>query len=154
MYFIRGRSAATAATANHVIAQLWNPHASQRIRCYQFAVFKTTVGVATDAFRLRRSTARGTAGSTVTPDIDNHSERAIAPVSGALLDLAAFSVQPTLDASELGPEFLPGNIEGAGLRYDIPGGLAIPPGTGLAISQVTGAAFPVSAIDFIWDEDK
>lgn len=154
MYTVRGRSAATAGTIDHAIAQLWNPHSTQRIRCVQFSVFKTAAGVAADSFRLKRSTARGTPGSTVTPDLDNHSERAIAPVSGALLDLSAFSVQPTLDASELGPECQPGNLAGAGLLYDIPGGIVIPPGTGLVIAIITGAAFPGSGISFTFYEDQ
>jgi len=154
MYTVRGRSAATVGTSNHAIAQLWNPHATQRIRVVQFGVFKTAAGGVTDAFRLKRSTARGTPGSTVTPDIDNHSERAIAPVSGALLDLAAFSVQPTLAAAELGPEVQPGNIQGACLLYEMPGGIVIPPGRGLVISQITGTIYPVSGISFIWTEDE
>lgn len=154
MYTVRGRSAATAATADHAIAQLWNPHSTQRIRVNQFGIFKAAAGAAADSFRLKRSTARGTAGSTVTPDIDNHSERAAAPPSGALLDLAAFSVQPTLDASELWIDCQPGNLAGAGMMFDIPGGIVIPPGTGLVVAIVTGAAYPASGISFAWDEDS
>ena len=120
----------------------------------QYSVFKKAAGAAGDSFRLKRSTARGTPGSTVTPDIDNHSERAIAPVSGALLDLAAFTVQPTLAAAELGPDVQPGNSAEAGFTYDIPGGIVIPPGTGLVVAIITGAAFPASGIGFIWQEDK
>jgi len=154
MYTVRGRSAATAATADHAVAQLWNQHATQRIKVIQFAVFKTTAGAAADAIRLRRSSARGTAGSTVTPGIENHSERGAAPVSGALLDLAAFSVQPTLiAASELGPDFVAAAFAAAGLVYSIPGGIIITPGTGLVIAQVAATAWPVSGITFVWMED-
>ncbi len=152
MYTVRGRSGVTVGTVNHAIAQFWNPHATQRIKVVQFGVFKTSAGGSADSFRLKRSTARGTAGSTVTPDIDNHSERAVAPVSGALLDLAAFSVQPTLAAAELGPDCLPGNFPGACLLYDI--GIVIPPGTGLVIAQIASAVYPVSGISFIWTEDE
>jgi len=120
----------------------------------QFSIFKVAAGGAADSFRLKRSTARGTPGSTVTPDIDNHSERSVAPVSGALLDLALFAIQPTLNASELGPECQPGNLAGAGLMYDIPFGIVIPPGTGLVIAQITALAFPASGIGFTWYEDN
>lgn len=153
MYTCRGRSAATAATADHAIAQLWNPASTQRIKVIQFGVFKGGAGAANDAFRLRRSTARGTAGSTVTPNIEAHSERAVAPVSGALIDLAAFSVQPTLAAGELGPEFMAAAFAAAGTIYAIPGGIVIPPGTGLVIAQIAATAWPLSSISWSWLED-
>lgn len=105
------------------------------------------------AFRLRRSTARGTAGSTVTPDIDNHSGRAVAPVSGVLLDLAAFSAQPTLAAAELGPDFESAAAAANAFMYDIPGGIVIPPGTGLVIAQVAAVIYTATSIHFVWFED-
>lgn len=153
MYTVRGRTVATAATVDHAIASLWNPHASQRIKVINFTVFKTAAGTAADAFRLKRSTARGTAGSTVTPDIDNHSERAAAPVSGALLDLSAYSVQPTLDGSELGPEFVAAAFAAAGIVYAIPGGIVVPFGTGLVLAQSQATIWPVSGVSFSWLED-
>ncbi len=153
MYTVRGRTVATAATLDHALCGLWNPHGTQRIKVINFTVFKTAAGTAADAFRLKRATARGTAGSTVTPDIDNHSERAAAPVSGALLDLAAYSVQPTLDASELGPEFVAAAFAAAGIVYAIPGGVVIPPGTGLVLAQTAATIWPVSGVSFTWLED-
>jgi hypothetical protein len=153
MYIVRGRNAATAATADHAIAQLWNPHSTQRIKVIQIAVFKTTAGTAGDAFRLRRSTARGTAGSTVTPNIESHSERAIAPPSGMLLDLAAFSVQPTLASGEVGPGWVAAAFAASGIMYPVPGGIVIPPGTGLVIAQVAATIWPVSEIMFSVLED-
>lgn len=153
MYTVRGRNAATAATANHTIAQLWNPHATQRIKVIQVILFKTAVGTAGDAFRLRRSTARGTAGSTVTPDINNHSEVGIAPPSGALLDLAAFSVQPTLAAAELPPDWVAAAFAAAGVIYAVPGGIVIPASQGLALVQVAATAWPISGIGYTWLED-
>jgi len=152
VYSVRGRSAATAATANHAIAQLWNPHGTHRIQVVQIAIFCVT-DPATLSWRVRRSTARGTAGSTVTPDIDNHFEQAIAPASGALLDLAAFGTQPTLDASELGPGVAVGTDPGAGICYAVPCNFIIPPGTGIALVKVDAVAFPASEVFFAWLED-
>lgn len=155
MYTCRGRSAATAATADHAISALWNPHSTQRIKLVALSVFKQGgAGAAGDSFRLRRISARGTAGSTVTPDIDHHSMAAVAPVSGALLDLAAYSVQPTLIAtSDLGIGWTAPAVQGAGLVYPIPGGIEIPPGAGIAIVQVAATAWPASEITYSWMED-
>lgn len=155
MYSVRGRSAATAATADHVIAAMWNPHATQRIKIISFLLFKQgATGTAGDSFRFRRISARGTAGSTVTPDIDHHSAAAVAPVSGVLLDLAAYSVQPTLVAtSDIPPGWTAPAVQGAGIVYPFPGGIIVPPGAGLAISQVAATAWPISEIGFSWLED-
>ena len=153
MYTVRGRTTATDANANDAIAQLWNPHSTQRIKVVSFAIFKTAAGTAGDALRLKRSTVRGTAGSTVTPDIDNHSERAVAPVSGALLDLANFTGEPTLDASELGIEWVAAAFAAAGAIQPIPGGIVIPPGTGLVLAQIAATIWPISGISFFWLED-
>ncbi len=155
MYLVRGRTAATAATADHAIAQIWNPHATQRIKVVEFSVFKQGgAGTAGDSFRFRRTSARGTAGSTVTPGIEHHIERAVAPVSGFLLDLAAFTVQPTLVAgSEIPPGWTAPAVQGAGIVKPFPGGIVVPPGTGLVIVQVAATIWPVSEIGFAVLED-
>lgn len=141
---VAGRTAATAATANHVGAQFWNPHASARMWVTAIDWCKATVATA-DGFTLRRSTARGTAGSTVTPDIDNSAERDNVNVAGILLDLAAFSAQPTLDASELWRWPLPAAI-GSGVMKVFPGkGISVPFGTGLCI--VTNGAVILQPAD-------
>jgi hypothetical protein len=152
-YHVRGRTAATAATADHAICNFWNPHSTQRIKVLSFLVFKTAAGIAGDSFRLRRSTTRGTPGSTVTPDIDHHSERAIAPPSGVLLDLAAFTGQPTFDASDIPPGWTAAAQAASGLVYPIPGGIILPPGTGIGLVQVAATAWPISEIGFSWLED-
>jgi hypothetical protein len=150
MFNVRGRSAATGF-ADEVAAQIWNPHATQRIMLVEFMVVKQAAGAVTDSVRLQRSTVRGTPASTVTPDIDNHFERSIAPPSGALLDLADFSTEPTLDASALGPTFILSQ-RGSMVSYAFPGGHVVPPGTGIAISTVA-ANFPISEVTFTWLED-
>jgi hypothetical protein len=70
-----------------------------------------------------------------------------------LLDLAAYSVQPTLDTVDAVIGYTFANSQGSGLVYPIPGGLEIGPGAGVAFIQVpatAGAAFEVSAS---WLED-
>ncbi|SRR6266545_5981278 len=153
MYSIRGKTAATAATADHAICTLWNPHATQRIKVVSFGIFVAAAPTGTPEIRLRRTTARGTAGSTVTPGITNHDKNAVAPVSGVLLDLAAFSVQPTLTGVDLGFGWVAPLVLAAGIVYPIPGGIEIGPGAGLAVIQVAAVAWPISDISFSWLED-
>ena len=150
MYLVRGRNAATAATADHAIWQVWNPHATQRLKVIQWSMFAQSEAPAAGwSGRLRRTSARGTAGSTVTPTLEHHSTRGVAPPSGFLLDLAAFTTQPTLVAGEIGLGFTFSAVQGSGLVYPIPGGLEVPPGTGLTFIQVPATAsvqFEVSVV--------
>ena len=155
MYSVRGRAPATAATADHACFQLWNPHSTQRIKVIRVSFFAQTAATAGWVGRFRRTSARGTPGSTVTPNISNHSEIAVAPVSGALLDLAQFSAQPTLLASsvDLGIGYPFPAVIGAGISLPIPGGIVIGPGAGLAFIQVPATASPILEVTFDWLED-
>lgn len=153
MYSVRGRTAATSATADHAVAQLWNPHSTQRIKVIQVSLVAAAAPSAGSTIKLRRTTARGTAGSTVTPGIVHHSLRAIAPPSGALLDLAAFSVQPTFETGDLGLGWVLAAVAASGIVYPIPNGIEIPPGAGLAITTGAAIAVPASDVIFMWLED-
>ena len=147
-YSVGGRMAAiTAATAGHVAAQIWNPAAARRIRVREIHCAITVAGVCNVA--VRRSTARGTPGATVTPDLDNADERDTAPQSGALLDLAAFTVQPTLDTSDLWRWIIPSAV-GAGVMY--PCDFTVPPGTGLVVATPVATAFQISDFTFVFDD--
>lgn len=148
-YRVGGRSAATAATDTHVAAALWNASTTKDIFLTELHFAVTTAASATAA--LRRTTTRGTAGSTVTPDIDNAVARTAAPVSGALLDLAAYSVQPTLDASEL-DRWMTAAAIGAGKIWVFSDPIKIPQSAGLAILTRAAAAFPASDFTFAWRE--
>lgn len=150
-YAVRGRTAAAAATANHAIAVLWNAHATKRIAVTEIAVFKTGAGAAADALVIQRTTTRGTAGSTVTPDIDNSYQADVAPPSGPLLDLAAFSAQPTLATPPL-KGFVAAAVAASGIVFPVPRELVVPPGTGLAIIQIAATAWPASEVSFEWNE--
>ena len=149
-YRVRGRTVATAATAGHAIAALWNPHTTKRIVVLEIGLFKTAVGTAADAIEVRRTTARGTPGSTVTPLIQQADERDIAPGSGALLDLAAFTVQPTLETVGLFG-WVAAAVAGSGVVYPT-GGIVIPPAAGIAIVQVAATAWPASEVHFRWQD--
>jgi hypothetical protein len=156
MYSVRGRNAATAATADHAVWGFWNPHSTQRIKLIALSMFAQSGAPASGyTVRLRRITARGTAGSTVTPNISNHSLRGAAPPSGVLLDLAAYSVQPTLEASsvDFGLGYTFANSQASGIVYPIPGGIEIGPGAGIAAIQVPATASVQFDISLSWLED-
>jgi hypothetical protein len=144
-HYVGGRSAATAATANHAAAQIWNPNANARIFLYEVWVCITTAGVAN--IGCKRSTARGTAGSTVTLGVDNSIERDMAPPSAFVLDLAAFTAQPTLAGVDLMRWNLPAAI-GAGVILSFPDPITIPPATGIVITTPTAVVFPASDFTF------
>ena len=151
VYHVRGFTAATAATADHAIASLWNPSATKRIKVVEFAIFKAGAGAANDSLKLERITTKGTPGSTVTPDADNSAEADAVPDSGAVLDLAAFTVQPTRATPALFGWVAPA-VAAAGLVYPFPRGLTIPPGTGLAITQRAATAWPISEVSFVFED--
>lgn len=154
MYSVRGRNAATAATADHAVWSLWNPHSTQRIKLISFSMFAQSAAPAAGwSMRLRRITARGTAGSTVMPGISNHSTRGVAPVSGVLLDLAAFSVQPTLDSVDLAIGYTFAAVQGSGINFPIPGGIELGPGAGVACIQAPATASVAFEVSASWLED-
>lgn len=150
-YSVRGRTVATAATANHSVATLWNPHATARLVVYEFGLCAAAAPAAGASFYLRRATARGTPGSTVTPGIQHSLARAIAPPSGALLDLATYSAQPTFEADGfLG--WVLAAVAASGIIVPIPRGIEVPPGAGLSIVTAAAIAVPASEVWFGWQE--
>src|SRR5687767_11340936 len=119
---VAGRSAATAATANHVAACLWNPSATLTIFVTEVHVCLTAATAAN--LSLRKTSTRGTppAGSVVAT-IDNSHDSSAAPASGAVLDLAAFTAQPTLVGVPIERWALPAAIGAAGM-FVFPNGIA------------------------------
>lgn len=147
-YFVSGRTAATAATAGHAAAQLWNPHATVRVTVWEIWIGANAAPAASCAVHVRRSTTRGTGASTVTPAIQNDGARGGAPPSGFVVDLAAFSVQPTLEAIALAGWTL-GAVAGSGIIMPFPRGIEVPPGAGLVLVCGNAVAIPASDITFV-----
>lgn len=150
-----GRSTATAATADLVAANLWNPSSAVPIWVREIHVASTTAGVSNLA--INRSSARGTGpSSTVTPDIDNDVDKAIATPAGALLDLGTYSTTaPTLDKPAMERWNLPAVI-GAGAIFVFGergrGAIKVPPGAGLAVYTPVAVILPASDITYVWEE--
>lgn len=153
-YYIRGFTSATAATADHCIAELWNPGTvtGRRIQVVEIGIFKAGAGAANDSIYIARTSARGTAGSTVTPTSANAGENDSSPPSGALLDLAAFSVQPTRQAAPYMYGWVAPAVAGAGIIIPFPRGIIVPSGTGLGIFIRAAAAWPTSEVTFVVED--
>lgn len=151
IYAVRGFTAATAATADVAICSLWNPDSTDSMTVLEMGLFKAGAGASTDSLYVERITARGTAGSTVTPDGDNAWGNLVTPPSGALLDLASYSGQPT---SSTPPMFgwVAANVAGAGFQWPTPRGIKIPPGAGVSMAIRVAAAWPTSEVYFVWEE--
>lgn len=148
-YRTGGRCVATAATADNVGAALWNPHATMDLTVDEVHFFQTVGTVSNPG--LVRTTTRGTQTLTVTPDIDNHDERLLAPITGALLDLT-YSAQPTLATPYLMRINLPAAI-GAGFIWAFaPKGIRVPAGTGLAIATPVAVILQPGDVTFVWHE--
>lgn len=147
---IGGRGLATAATANHCLAQLWNPSSTVPVYVTGFSYAVTAAAVGNLA--IQRSSARGaTPTSTVTPTIASDYERKIIPPSVAVLELATFGTQPTLDGVPLFKWNNPAAIgSGAIVPFetkDIPG-IKILPGAGLCIATPVAVVHPVADVTF------
>ena len=149
-YYVNGKTAITAATIDHAITQLWNPSAGRRLTVWEIHVFKQAAGAADEPV-LRRSTARGTAGSSIVPTAVNQGKRDIAPPSGAIVDLAAFTAQPTLEALGLAGGVAPAAV-GSGFIWTFPDGLMIPAGNGLVLTTGIALAFPVSRVSWVFSD--
>lgn len=146
----RATNAVTAATAGHAVAQLWNPHATLDLMVSQIGLSVTAATACIPA--LRRSSARGTAGASTTVARENDHGYGAAPASGAILDVAAFTVQPTLIGSNEMHQSQIAAAIGSGWVFSFGKPVAVPAGTGLVIVTSTGVAFPVSRLWYTWSE--
>lgn len=142
IYYVAGRmNAATAATSRHVAFQIWNPDSTDRIEVREIWICDTAASVANIA--LARSTAIGaTFGSTITPDLDNATNRGKAPNSAFVIHTAAITTQPTVDGSDLFRWNLPA-VVGAGVQIPFGVPIDVPPGTGLCVITPVAVAFPI-----------
>jgi hypothetical protein len=157
VYTVTGRNTALTAVANKALWVLFNPHSTQIIKLVQWSMFSQSGNPASNwSCRLQRVSARGSPNNTVTPNISNHSTLGAAPPSGALFDQGHHNLgEPTLLASSLDMDtrVVFGTFQSAGYVQEIPGGIDIPPGTGIAMIQV-GATVSVAFDNTVsWLED-
>ena len=123
-YGVGGRTTATAATADNVAAALWNASGSKSIEVVEVHCVKTTATV--DNHSLIRTSTRGTASTTVTPDADNDYTREVTPTPcGPTWRLSA---QPTVQGPALARTNLPAAV-GAGFIWVFDRPIKVPAGT-------------------------
>jgi hypothetical protein len=151
LYSIGGRHGAVAATNNHAAGALWNPHSTKRLWVVDMSWAVTAGGATSPRIALIRTSTQGAPGSTVTPGIGNAWEGDVAPPTGAVLDLAAYSVQPTLQPEALWRDTWAPTV-GIGFQKLFPEGICVPPGTGLAMITTSFDAIDIGDLTFIWRE--
>jgi hypothetical protein len=132
---VAGRSANTAATANHCACQLWNPATNRGIWCTAISIVTRNAVVSNLA--VKRSTARGaTPATSVTAGSSNDLDGDTAPVSACVGEFALFTTQPTLTGNILWTWNFPAAV-GAGVIIPFANpnrhGIKVPPGNGLCI---------------------
>ena len=148
-YSVRAFTGTTAATADVTIAALWNASTTKRICVVEVGMF-CSASPGAQSWYIERTTTKGTAGATVTPDIDNCWDADVAPVSATVLD-TVHSSQPTGATPPLWG-FHPAAATGAGFIWQCPRGIWLPQSTGLGISQRAAVAGVASEVYFVWDE--
>lgn len=156
MYSVRGVGTYTGVVP-HAAFGLWNPHGSQLVKVKRIVLSEQSGASIGALSGFRRSSARGTPASTVTPDVSNDGKRGAAPPSGLLLDLGSYSVEPTLDADDIGPIHAQSGGTASGdadfFAHDYPGdGFYIPPGTGLCLVKL-GTGTVIYEVSVTWSED-
>lgn len=152
LHRISGTTAATAATDQHAIAAMWNPSSTIPIKIREISVVSFAAPGAGAGFIVRRITARGTAGSSVTAAAVNNLDRATAAApSGAILDLAAYSGQPTITSGDL-DAWVFAAVAASGIIKPYPEGIIVAPGAGLVLVNRAAIAFPTSEVSFLWEE--
>jgi hypothetical protein len=148
-YAVSARSGTTTTANNDCYGALWNPHGTKDIVVISLTTCKVS---GANALYAQRITTRGTVGSTVTPDIDNDFEALLAPVSGAVLDLAPYSVQPTRAAPNFFRLLTSQSNAGPTQELWFGEGLTIPAGTGLGVFQGLSGTTGQFDLTFVWDE--
>ena len=146
-YFeVAGRSLATAGTADHCAAQIWNP--STTIDIYVVEIFFQKTVATADHHMISRSTARGaTPTATSTPDADNDYENRNTPASAFVLELGTFGTQPTLATPTLRRGNLPAAI-GAGNQFIFAGrGIRLRGNNDRGLCIATPVATPLQPLD-------
>lgn len=151
-FSIAGRTSISAATINTPVVGLWNPSTTRPLWLTAIGWAKTVGTV--DNFAILRTSTRGTPASTLTPVQANDEDNEAAPITGALLDLGAYSVAPTLVSATVYPFRwnLPATV-GAGFILPMQGdGMKIGPASGLVILTPVAVALQPADVTFFWSE--
>lgn len=141
------------AVQNAYFFQIWNPSATRTIALLEVSAYGTTGANPSGRPRFRRSTARGTPNSSIVPTAEHHARREAAPDSGFEVDVDQAS-PPTLAADQVVSYFWTNSMIPWNVYSVIPGGIEIPPGTGLCLvwENSAGAAPAMNHISLTIEE--
>lgn len=149
-YASTGKTSALTATVDHCVAEVWNPSSTKRIKVLQLHVVATAATAG--ELGIKRTSAKGTAASTITPVANNEYESIAAPVSAHTLELGAFSVQPTLKTQPYMHSWETAAAIGSGVMWVFDQEVEIPAGEGLAICCPTAVAYPAARVTAIVED--
>lgn len=156
VYYVHGTTA-SALAANVIIAQLWNPHASRRIKVVEVSYgISGDTGSSTVDWVIQRTSARGaTPAATATPGAVDADDNAAAPPSGAVLEFATFGTPPTAVSPPLYAPLVQVMAATATQPFFLapfPRGIWVPPGTGLAVAYVSTEGFVGNQAGFVFED--
>lgn len=156
IYYIDGTGGPIVTSAPSAMGAVWNPSGTRSIRVVQAALLMRDFDVPDNTMYLGKISVRGTPGSTVTPDADNAEDGLTGPASGFLVDLAEYTVQPTISGDLYSPFAFPvaaAGAEGSGFVLPIPRGVLLGPSQGLGIFYRISATFGGTwDINFVVDD--
>ncbi len=148
LYYVKALSVATAGAGNEAVIEIWNPSSVRSIELLELAMVGSLSQNAGVDITTRRISAKGTAGTTVTPAAAHHAKGTAAPYSGFLI-YTGFSVEPTLVAGILHPSWATGSGRASGVLFPLPFGIEIPAGQGMAFVQVAAVSVNDSEFGFV-----
>lgn len=149
-YATNGKTSALTATADHALLEVWNPSTSKRIKVIQLWVVATAATAG--ELGVRRTSAKGTAGATITPSTQNEYEQVAAPPSSWTLELGAFSVQPTLKAAPYMHGWETAASIGSGVMFIFDQEVEVPAGEGLAVCCPVAVAYPAARVTAVVED--
>jgi hypothetical protein len=134
-HYLEVTTVATGVAQDLAILQIWNPAGQPRASLRRFDVIHVSATAPSGymGFRLFRSTARGTPGSTVTPTAAMAIDGQVA--IGVLLDIQVFTVEPTKSAGALFPGWTIANRRAFGLIMPRHEPIDIPANSGLVFAN-------------------
>lgn len=152
LFRISGTTVVTAATDQHVICAIWNPHATKRCVVREFSCVAFAAPGAGAGFLVRRSTTRGTEGSSVTvAAVHSLESPGTVSLTGFILGLAAYTAQPTITTGDL-DGWVFAAVTASGIIKPYPEGIEVGAGSGLVIVNRAAIVFPTAEVSFLVSE--
>lgn len=148
MYSVRMR--AIVGSAGQVICGLWNPSTTLPITVVQAGTLQVAAPPATVQRQLVPTTAEGTGTTLVTPGIQHHHSRGVAPPSGVRFK-HQYTALPTFSGLGMDCIGVSKQIASGGI-FVLPSGIEVPPGTGLMLYHPPALSGDTDELFWVWFE--